>query len=78
MAVRWIPTTDLAYSAIRNAHHQSMQVHGTITDMGEFSGIEHIMTEWGLPGADYPLVKLDIKDGIASYWMAVITKECEA
>ncbi|ADU99402.1 hypothetical protein [Alicycliphilus denitrificans] len=78
MTVRWIPTTDEVYSAIRRTHHQHMQVHGTITDLGEFSGCERIMTEWGLPGADYPLVKVDSKDGIASYWIAVITKDEEA
>lgn len=78
MTVRWIPTTAAAYGALHGAHHQRMQVHGTITDLGEFSGCEHIMTEWGLPGADYPLVKVDSKDGIASYWIAVITKDEEA
>lgn len=75
MAVRWIPTSAAVYSAVRGAHHERMQVFGTITDMGEYSAHEHIMTEWGLPGSDYPLIKVDSKDGIASYWIAVVTKE---
>lgn len=78
MTVRWIPTTAEVYSAIRGTHRQHMRVHGVITDLGEFSGSEHIMTEWGLPGADYPLVKVDSKDGVVSHWIAVITKDEEA
>lgn len=77
MTTRWIPTSAAVYSAIRSFHHQRMQVFGTITDMGSYNGYEHIMTEWGLPGADYPLVKVDSKGGIASYWIAVITKDDE-
>lgn len=75
MAVRWIPTSAAVYSAVRGYHHERMQVFGTITDLGEYSAHEHIMTEWGLPGADYPLIKVDSKDGVASYWIAVLTKE---
>lgn len=77
MTTRWIPTSAAVYFAIYSFHHQHMQVFGTITDMGESSGHEHIMTEWGLPGADYPLIKVDRKDGIASYWITVITKDEE-
>lgn len=77
MTTRWIPTSAAVYGAIRSFHHANMQVFGTVTDLGEYSDHEHIMTEWGLPGADYPLVKVDSKGGIASYWIAVITKDDE-
>lgn len=75
MTVRWIPTTQAVYSAIRDAHHAAMTVHGTITDMGDYNGSDRVMTEWGLPGADFPLVKFDRRGAETSFWIAVVTGE---
>ena len=77
MSVKWIPTSGEVYGVLRADHREHMQVHGTITDLGEFSASKHIMTEWGLPGADYPLIKFDERNGVVTYWIAVITKDEE-
>lgn len=78
MNVRWIPTSAAAYSALRLYHHETMNVHGTITDIGEYNGQSHVMTEWGLRGSDVPLIKRDDKNGVSSYFIAVITAEDES
>ena len=78
MTVKWIPTSAKSYSALREFHGDSMRVHGTITDVGSYHGSIHLMTEFGLSGADYPLVKRDDRDGISSYWIAVVTKDEES
>lgn len=77
MTTRWIPTSAAIYGAIRAQHHANMRVFGTITDTGDYNGGPHIMTEWGLPGADYPLIKSDEKSGVVTYWIAVVTKDEE-
>jgi len=58
MNVRWIKTTREAYAAIYSAHRGQLQVHGTFTrPERDHYGERHIMTEWGLPGADAPIIK---------------------
>ena len=78
MTIKWIPTSAKAYSALREFHGDAMRVHGTITDMGDYTGSSHIMTEWGLPGAGYPLIKRDDRAGVSSYWISVVTKDEES
>lgn len=75
MSVRWIPTSAAAYAELYKFHADRLCVHGTITDLGEHNESEHVMTEWCLPNADYPLIKCDDRNGMSSYYIAVITKE---
>lgn len=77
MSIKWILTSDEVYSAICRTHFKELQVHGTITDLGGYTGEGHIMTEWGLPGSDYPLIKRDDRAGVSSYWIAVAIKDDE-
>lgn len=74
MEVLWIPTSREVYFAIRAKHGEEMTVHGTITDLGEYTGSKHIMTEWGLPGADVPIVKRDDRDDESRFYLAVVTE----
>lgn len=76
--VRWIPTSAEAYSALRQFHHEAMNVHGTITDLGEYNEQPpRTMTEWGLKGADAPLIKRDDRGGVSHYFIAVVTEDNE-
>ena len=73
MNVRWIPTSREVYFAIRAKHGEELTVHGTITDLGEYSGSRHLMTEWGLPGADAPIVKRDDRgDEESRFYLAAV------
>jgi hypothetical protein len=75
--MKWLPTTSEIYWAIMFEHGDEMEAHGTISRLENSSlGHAHWMTEWGLRGADYPLIKLDRIEGRpATYWIAIITKE---
>ena len=56
--VQWLETTREVYSAIYSAFRGQMQVHGTISrSEDDWYGERHMMTEWGLPGADFPIIK---------------------
>ena len=54
-------TTPEVYCAIHDAHKDKLKLFSSFTDMtGSFPdgyhGTAKIMTEWGLPGADFPLM----------------------
>lgn len=76
--VRWLKTTREVYYAIYGQHHKELAVHGTVTDTGNYNGEPHIMTEWGLPGADYPIMKYDRRGEENTYWLAVVKRETES
>lgn len=76
-AVRWVKTTREVYDAIYSQHRNELRVHGTISDSGGYTGEPRIMTEWGLPGADYPLIKYDIRGENTTYWLAAVNQEDE-
>lgn len=78
-AVRWVKTTREVYDAIYGQHRNELRVHGTISDSGGYHGGEpRIMTEWGLPGADYPLIKYDIRGEDKTFWLAAVKQETES
>jgi hypothetical protein len=72
--VRWIETSPEVYAVIRARHHEGMRVHGTITHLGETGDPQsrHLVTEWGLPGADVPLIRSQDRGGVFSYALAVV------
>lgn len=58
--VRWIETTREVYAAIYAEFRGKLQVHGTISrPENDWHGERRMMTEWGLPGADFPIIKHD-------------------
>lgn len=73
--VRWHSTTEAVYNAVYSQHRNDLCVHGTITETGDYNGAPRIMTEWGLKGADYPLIKYDIRGDEKTFWIAAISKE---
>lgn len=76
--VRWIKTTAEVYNAIYGQHRKELCLHGTITDTSDYHGAPRIMTEWGLPGADYPLIKYDIRGEDKTFWLAAVKQEDES
>lgn len=73
--VRWMRTTEAVYGAIYSQHRKDLRLHGTITETGDYNGGPRIMTEWGLNGADYPLIKYDIRGEEKTFWLVAISKE---
>ena len=57
--VTWVETTAEVYWKIREAH-ADLQVFGTISrDQNSSLGDRRFLTDWGLPGADVPLLRYD-------------------
>ena len=60
MNVRWMQTSAEVYAVIYARHREQMTVHGTCTRLENSSlGDRLILTEWGLKGADAPLIKYE-------------------
>lgn len=84
MAVRWIETTEAVYFAIYGQHCAQLRVHGTISHIDHPDYGYHMMTEWGLPGADEPLIKIDTRglvdkpERVRSYFLACVTHDDES
>lgn len=58
MKVRWVKTSREVYAAIYSEYRGEMQVHGTCTRLENSSiGDRLILTEWGLKGADAPIIR---------------------
>lgn len=71
--VTWVKTTRECYAAIYREHIGQLTVHGTITrPERDHYGERHIMTEWGLRGADAPLIKHEERDGEHSFYLACV------
>lgn len=76
-AVKWIETTREVYFAIYNQHVSSFLLHATISHIDHPDFGYHLMTEWGLPGADFPLIKIDTRDAerkTQRYFLAAVIR----
>jgi len=74
MSVRWIETTQEAYSVIYIKHGKQFEVFGTYTHCDE--PVE-MLTEWGFAGADYPLIKSWRRGEEYKFYIASVTKDSE-
>lgn len=87
-------TSPEVWAVIKARHHADLQVFSTFSDPnGEYGGPEHcqMRTEYGLPGADFPLMGAltmwgleQMDDGSTKrvnehthYWLCVNTKDDE-
>lgn len=70
----------LTYVALRGLIRDKEQVFATITDMDGLTlptsnGQQHIMTEWGVKGADYPIIKYEKKGEIERFYLITIDED---
>ncbi len=86
MSVRWIKTDKHVYGAIYREHYKVLKAFGSCTcpdgdpSLGKMN--PYILTEWGLDGADEPMIKSvatkdsrDQKDYDYEYFIALIKKD---
>jgi hypothetical protein len=79
MKVEWINTTREVYAAVLAAH-PDMGVHGSITHLSDDSSVPNprLLTDWGFRRADVPTVRRDDRDGVSSYYLALVTSGDES
>ncbi len=78
MKVTWVKTSKEVYSTLYKHHRDGMSVHGTITGGGWWDpDSKRFLTEWGLKGADAPLIKSDRIGGVWTYYIASISEDEE-
>jgi hypothetical protein len=76
--VTWIKTSQECYRSIYREHIGMLTVHGTITrPESDFYGERHMMTEWGLRGADAPLIKHEERAGEHEFFIACVKESDE-
>lgn len=85
MKVRWIESNKYVLGVISMAHKDQMQVFATFSNPApsELSMHPEMMTEYGLRGADAPLIKYVTKweyekrdtTEVTTYWLAVVKEE---
>lgn len=78
--VRWLETTGAVYFAIKEQHRNELRVFGTISYVDHPDYGYHMMTEWGLPVADYPIIKSESRDRenkTARFFLALVVDDKE-